>query len=889
MLRIIACLGALVSCCQYLNAFAFVPEGRVRILSGGFLQFQDRNDAAQITASTVAKKIMRGISSRQFQSRITSDQKHDESFSKRLPFPLIPLQQVNQKLHLILDSNNNINNTVLIATEGYITNKRSFGSSLAFIDVAHGNNKINDTISSSSSPLSLQTLLKRQEYNFAEDGIESNNSMFKSMIKSLLLGTKIYIEGVASFTRNEGEVVLLIKHLEFLRVSRNPEHCRGLLQRLNQYYCFKDIKKDSAGYVSGRVGISLDDFRDDAFGPSVKLDRLRKVLIGDMDVKSLFMNSTAEEHTIISKEKRVIDFAELARLIVNNLPEDCEYPYLLLRSKGSDANKPKSDNIYTHRTRKSLPMAPANVRNAPASFIKERKCSAGSDFEPTPQYTIPDLVEETNDSAPDGMIRSLVVSGWVQNRKRFQSHGNSIAVLEIVEDYELIVSTSIKSHRLKCVLHPDCFQRGEEDNENITVLPSDAYGHLMSKGAQVLLQGYFVRTDGSRPVLWVTNARLLRISWSPKLIHHFLNLISGSKESGNFSFSIEEVASALGIEHAEASKLVDTCKVSDSTERQWRAAELSRGLQDFKSRKGQFTKAMKEVLDQNLIIRKQYPLEHIDSIDPSSDMELDVMPMKRQGYLRNSEEGSRWRSKKRPQLEWMVRQIKDVVESHPDFGTRPLNILDVGGGRGHLSNYLSIVLGNNVANVHVIDIDSRTIRNGRKDAQQKGLNVRFGEGDASCTSNVEDLLCSGEKTYDVIIALHACGALSDVALGYAVVNKAGFVIAPCCFRSNPHLQVTLPDSNLPCEGRLKEVRPSTWLGMKENEMVALAKAAEIQGDTSISSKAIHTICALRAKAVMINFRYDKNEITANIKYPIVRIKTFPIGFSTRNYVLIGKL
>ena len=76
MLRIIACLGALVSCCQYLNAFAFVPEGRVRILSGGFLQFQDRNDAAQIRASTVAKKIMRGISSRQFQSRITSDQKH---------------------------------------------------------------------------------------------------------------------------------------------------------------------------------------------------------------------------------------------------------------------------------------------------------------------------------------------------------------------------------------------------------------------------------------------------------------------------------------------------------------------------------------------------------------------------------------------------------------------------------------------------------------------------------------------------------------------------------------------------------------------------------------------------------------------------------------------
>ena len=88
----------------------------------------------------------------------------------------------------------------------------------------------------------------------------------------------------------------------------------------------------------------------------------------------------------------------------------------------------------------------------------------------------------------------------------------------------------------------------------------------------------------------------------------------------------------------------------------------------------------------------------------------------------------------------------------------------------------------------VIDIDKRSIRNGMKDAERKGIgNVKYGVGDASDSNNIEILLNSKKEQFDIIVALHACGALTDVALGHAVTNAAGFVITPCCFRSNDFL------------------------------------------------------------------------------------------------------
>ena len=807
-------------------------------------------------------------------------------FGNEQTLNLVPLQEVTLKLHKILD-NSEANQT--LATEGYIIHKRSFGSSLAFIDLIHGNEEVG------TPP--LQALIKRQSYNHSK-----SNSVFASMLKSMLLGTKVYIEGVASSTQNPGEVVLLVTHLKFLKSSRNPEHVKGMLQRLNLYL-------DSNGDDSEETkGLALEEF-DGVFGPAVDLGRLKEVLLGNMDAECLFDNGENSETKSDQSEgaKRKIAYAKLARLIVNHLPEDEDYPTTMLDSKGRDANKmgeggsSQSQTEGAKRQYSALPMAPSNIKSVPTMVMDEMRSRVGNDddsdsIETAFQSSILELLDDDrNNVANDKM--EVTVSGWVQNRRRFQGDSHSIAVLELVDELALIDSISDKPNRLQCVLHPDCI-KGADEEENIDILPSDAYGNLMSKGAQVLLQGYYSTSDG-RPTLWVKKARLQRSTWRPAVIRYFLDLISGSDETARYSFDIEEVASALDMGHSEARDLVESCKTTGSTERQWRAAELSRTLQDSNSRAGHFTDEMKAVLEQNSLVRARYPLEHIDHEEASPPaVELDTMPMRRrQGSLRKSAEGSRWKGKKRPQLEWMVRQIKEVVESHPDFGSRPLNILDVGGGRGHLSNYLSSVLGDDVVTVHVIDIDSRTVKNGMMDAKRKGLNVRYGVGDASSGSNVAGLLRSEEgesnSNYDVIVALHACGALSDVALGHAVVNKAGFVITPCCFRSNPHLRVSLPASDddgsdpvLVSVGRQKLVRPSEWLGMEEDSMVALTQAAEIQGDIDVSGEAIHTLCALRARAVE---NHAQGSTGSNAEYSInVGIKTFPLGFSTRNYCIVGK-
>jgi 2-polyprenyl-3-methyl-5-hydroxy-6-metoxy-1,4-benzoquinol methylase len=494
----------------------------------------------------------------------------------------------------------------------------------------------------------------------------------------------------------------------------------------------------------------------------------------------------------------------------------------------------------------------------------------------------------TNVKSHANMTMDLIpIEGWVENRKRFQgSRNESITILELVDEIQVEdehhMSDLVDCNRLKCVLHPDCCLGGVTHRDEVS--PSHAYGHLLGKGSKVILQGYCCITN-QRPIFWVRRACLARCTSRPSIVKYFLDLIAGSDETGKYSFRADEIASALDIGYQKAESLMDQCRASDATERQWLAAKISRKLQSGTSRYGLFTDEMKQVLDQFASLRNDYPLEKIERDDITSSINKfdNVQMLRRTALLKQSSEGSRWRSKKRPQLEFMAQQVKEVIESHADFRSRPLNILDVGGGRGYLSNYLSGVLGSDVATIHVIDIDSRAIKNGLVDAKRKGLmNVHYGVGDASSTSEVAKLVMNETNPqYDIIVALHACGALSDVALGHAVSNEASFVITPCCFLSNPFLRVALPSQSEREEKIL--MRSYEWLGLEENSMVALSKAAEVQGDIKVAGEAIHTLCALRAMAVK---RYWSGTNSDRLD---IRIKTFPIEFSTRNYCIVGKI
>ena len=120
------------------------------------------------------------------------------------------------------------------------------------------------------------------------------------------------------------------------------------------------------------------------------------------------------------------------------------------------------------------------------------------------------------------------------------------------------------------------------------------------------------------------------------------------------------------------------------------------------------------------------------------------------------------------------------------------------------------------------------------------------------------------------------------ALGHAVTRGAGFVICPCCFRSNPHLRVSIPKEDDKGNRGVELVTAEEFLGVDPDQYTPLKQLAELQGDIKLASKAMHTINALRVSAVD---RLWQGKTGESIN---TSIKTFPIGFSTRNFCLVGK-
>ena len=139
----------------------------------------------------------------------------------------------------------------------------------------------------------------------------------------------------------------------------------------------------------------------------------------------------------------------------------------------------------------------------------------------------------------------------------------------------------------------------------------------------------------------------------------------------------------------------------------------------------------------------------------------------------------------------------------------------------------------------------------------------------------------GQVALDVVVALHACGALSDVALGHAACQGAGFVVCPCCFLSNSKLRVSVPSDG---KDSSDLVTVEEWLKLDPTQYGQLKQLAEVQGDINIASEAMHTLCGLRSMAVDRLWQGSKTP-EAELD---VTIKKFPIGFSTRNFCIVGK-
>jgi 2-polyprenyl-3-methyl-5-hydroxy-6-metoxy-1,4-benzoquinol methylase len=634
--------------------------------------------------------------------------------------------------------------TELIKVEGYVKSKRCFGRSLIFVDlVTHQEFEL------------CQALLRREYYS---------GTHYEGYRKCFHPGTLMEIQGVASPTRNPGEVVLTIHQIKLIQVPWQPQHVRVIL----------------ALAVEGSLPV-----REVSEACLVPVEAIQDIAIDDCQKVRM-----------------------LAKEVVSKMKPPPDQIELFLDSR-------------THQKRARLVSPPKKLSSPPTQVLRGK----------IGNLTLIE-VESIQDLRQFYVHAPALVSvkGYIQNRRRFDCNITAVNLVDSWTQRAIRNDSDALLHgfdfgRLECILHPKVLET------------ADMYGNLLTVGSRAFVTGFFFSlNEDSGQTLWVTEISLMQASWQPTTLQYALDLLNKGR------LSVEEVSESMRLSFAETEMIA---KIDDVTERQWKANEISVKLQSVASRMAKVSLSDLNTLNNFNHLRAKWPLL------PPTNSNIETGD-----FLQNRSPGSKWERKKKPQLEWMVEEIAGVARSHVDYGRRELSILDVGGGKGHLANLLANQLGDSLK-VHVIDISAGAVQNGAMRAQRLKLDVNYQVADAS-TVTLKDSI-------DIVVALHACGHLSDIALGHAVHHRAAFVICPCCFASNPHLRI-------PVSGEAVE----DFLGISSCEWKALKSIAEVQGDSKLSSRAMHTICAIRAEALG-----QKTGLS-------IKVKSFPIQYSTRNICLVGR-
>lgn len=658
----------------------------------------------------------------------------------------------------------------------------------------------------SGYPDDCQTMLRA-------DSFDHN---FTAARKLLLKGTKVRLTGKAAPTRIPGNVVLLVQSLTFLGFPRQLQYIQILVE---QYQDGSIAEKDFLGAISDQ---NIED-------------KLPQVLHFPPDD--------------ISSRERKAKMKSIARQILESLPIDEEYPYA-----ADQLQLAKEGNFM-------VPQAPPEWAHVPKFMLERNK---------TGQTKTKESASCMDDVASG---ETVSVSGWIQNRRRFDGNITMVALVDDVSSLMPSTTTAggtvdLPPQRLVAVIHPNL----------VSFETAGIYRNLAAVGAKVKLQGWIDRRGqlASVGTLWVSAIQLLQSSSRPTTICHLLELLEEKK------LELDEVQQALLLStKAEVELLINM----DATQRRWKANQFGMKLQEatieefqssINTNKQEGPQRKIEVLDKYNAVVEKYPIEEttLDDMRDLLEVSAQIPDMSQaqgttlfgpgRATLPLGMPGSKWQRKKRPQLAWMGGQIRQVLESHPEYKTRRLEILDIGGGKGALAQYLGKEFHDKVQ-IRVVDICEGAVANGAKRAEKLNLPIDFSLADASQALNL--------TMVDVVVSLHGCGHLSDIALAHALQNKAGFVIVPCCFNSNPYLKIPVKKDHQPVP---------EWLNIPENDWAELKLLAEIQGDITLANRAIATICAIRADAC------PQTMASPSSSSSLVSIKRFPIEFSTRNTVLVGR-
>ena len=217
--------------------------------------------------------------------------------------------------------------------------------------------------------------------------------------------------------------------------------------------------------------------------------------------------------------------------------------------------------------------------------------------------------------------------------------------------------------------------------------------------------------------------------------------------------------------------------------------------------------------------------------------------------------------KKQPQVQWMVSRMKKLCNQPP------LHIVDVGGGRGDLATGCATAFPDAI--ITVVDKNVVSLNAGRDySSQVLGLSSRsihFVEADFLVfMNNTEHYVPEHAPKVDLVVGLHACGDLSDLALEFARKVDASFLICPCCYNKR-----LVPNYDPP------------WHPMLGEKLSPTQRLAESQ-IRSDSFRAMKIINSLRLQS------YTNEQQSRTPNEPRFCMETYPSEYSLRNIVLIGR-
>jgi 16S rRNA G966 N2-methylase RsmD len=256
-------------------------------------------------------------------------------------------------------------------------------------------------------------------------------------------------------------------------------------------------------------------------------------------------------------------------------------------------------------------------------------------------------------------------------------------------------------------------------------------------------------------------------------------------------------------------------------------------------------------------------------------------------------------SKKLPQVRWMTQRVRQLHNNNGE-SSPPKHIVDVGGGRGDLATALALAFPTTL--VTVIDKNQSSLNAAQEYARQLNCHGRMqfihadmvdfvqnddnndddenGTGGATITQRM--IQKDGQPPVDLVVALHACGDLSDLALAFADKVNAAFVICPCCYTKRYNSPQFTPPWTKYCAA---PTTPST----KDNYCHTLGRLAELNDRPQESRLAMKLINSMRLQSMK-----ETNTSTTTAAAQRDKKKSYKVGLeeydsacSQRNLVLVG--